>query len=131
MGIAIPALSAQTTMNIQSDCEYALTRIMNTLTKMAMEQQSIVQDQMTAGQLYMAQHTDEEGQPTEAAIEYVNSQAFNAYFTNKLNQIKTKEQQLQMQKQQIELKRSQATTLRESWDKSTSSNIEKTFKYGN
>lgn len=131
MGFAISALATQHTMNVQSDCEYALTRITNTLMRLAMEEQSIVEKQMQAGQTYMAQYTDEEGQPTEAVIEYVNSTAFNAIYTAKLKEIQTKEQQLDLQKQQIETRQKMYATNREGWEKNTTANIEKTFKYGN
>ena len=131
MGFAVSALATQTMMNVQSDCEYQLTRITNTLSKLAMEEQSIVEQQMYAGQIYMAQNTDEEGQPTDAAIEYVNSTAFNAVFNAKLKEIQTKEQQLDLQKQQIETRQKMYSTQRDGWEKNTTSNIEKTFKYGN
>lgn len=131
MGFAISALATQTTMNVQSDCEYLLTRITNTLSRLAMEEQSIVEQQTNASQTYMAQHTDEEGEPTDAAIEYVNSTAFNAVFNAKLKEIQAKEQQLDLEKQQIETRQKMYSTNREGWEKSTTSNIEKTFKYGN
>ena len=131
MGYAVSALAAQTTMNVQSDCEYLLTRITNTLSRMAMEEQAIIEQQTAAGQAYMAAHTDEEGEPTDEAIEWVNSSAFNAVFNQKLKEIQAKEQVLDMQKQQIETKQKMYSTQNESWDKSTQSNIEKTFKYGN
>lgn len=131
MGFAISALATQTTMNVQSDCEYALTRITNTLMRLAMEEQSIVEQQTNASQTYLAQYTDEEGEPTEAAIEYVNSTAFNAIFNAKLKEIQTKEQQLDLQKQQIETRQKMYSTNREGWEKNTTSNIEKSFKYGN
>ncbi len=131
MGFAVSALATQTTMNVQSDCEYLLTRITNTLSRLAMESQSIVEQQMAAGQAYMAAHTDEEGEPTQEAIEWVNSTAFNAIFNAKLKEIQTKEQQLNIQKQQIETNQKMNSTLKESWEKSVQSNIEKTFKYGN
>ena len=102
MGYAVSALAAQTTMNVQSDCEYLLTRITNTLSRMAMEEQAIIEQQTAAGQAYMAAHTDEEGEPTDEAIEWVNSTAFNAVFNQKLKEIQAKEQVLDMQKQQIE-----------------------------
>ncbi len=131
MGFAISALTTQTTMNVQSDCEYLLTRITNTLSRLAMESQTIVEQQTAAGQAYMAAHTDEEGEPTQEAIEWVNSTAFNAIFNAKLKEIQVKEQQLDLQKQQIETRQKMYSTQRESWEKSVQSNIEKTFKYGN
>lgn len=131
MGFAISALTTQTTMNVQSDCEYLLTRITNTLARLAMESQTIVEQQTAAGQAYMAAHTDEEGEPTQEAIEWVNSTAFNAIFNAKLKEIQVKEQQLDLQKQQIETRQKMYSTQRESWEKSVQSNIEKTFKYGN
>ncbi len=131
MGLAISVLTSQMTMNVQSDCEYLLTRITNTLSRMAMEAQTIVEQQTAAGQAYMAAHTDEEGEPTEEAIEWVNSTAFNAMFEAKLKEIQAKEQVLNMQKQQIETKQKMYSTQNESWEKTTQSNVEEIFKYGN
>ncbi len=131
MGLAISVLTSQMTMNVQSDCEYLLTRITNTLSRMAMEAQTIVEQQTAAGQAYMAAHTDEEGEPTAEAIEWVNSTAFNAMFEAKLKEIQAKEQVLNMQKQQIETKQKMYSTQNESWEKTTQSNVEEIFKYGN
>ncbi len=131
MGLAISVLTSQMTMNVQSDCEYLLTRITNTLSRMAMEAQTIVEQQTAAGQAYMAAHTDEEGEPTQEAIEWVNSTAFNAMFEAKLKEIQAKEQVLNMQKQQIETKQKMYSTQNESWEKTTQSNVEEIFKYGN
>ena len=131
MGFAVSVLTTQATMNVQSDCEYQLTQITNTLSRMAMESQAIVEEQTAASQAYLAANTDEEGQPTDEAIEWVNSTAFNAIFDRKLKEIQAKEQVLDIQKQQIETRLKMYSTQREGWEKNTQSNIEKTFKYGN
>lgn len=61
MGFAISQLTTMMVQNVQSDCEYQLTQIMNTLQSLSMKQQSIVEEQMQAGQIYMEQHKDEDG----------------------------------------------------------------------
>ena len=131
MGFAISQLTAQQLQNRQSDYEYQLTLITNTLQRLANEEADITMKQMAVGQAYIAANTDEEGVPDEAAIEWVNSQAFNAQFTAKLKEIQAKEQQLDIQKQQIETAQKMASTQVEGWEKNTQSNKEKTFKYGN
>ena len=55
MGFAISQLTTMMVQNVQSDCEYQLTQIMNTLQSLSMKQQSIVEEQMQAGQIYMEQ----------------------------------------------------------------------------
>lgn len=131
MGFCISQLTTQMVMNVQSDCEFELTRITNTLSRLASEDQSIIEQQMMASESYLAQHQDEEGEPTQQAIEWVNSTAFNARFNAKLKEIQVKEQQLDLQKQQIETRQKMYSTQRESWEKNTQSNVEKMFKYGN
>jgi len=59
-----------------------------------MKQQSIVEEQMQAGQIYMEQHKDEDGAVDQSAIEYVNSSAFNAKYNAMLQQIQVKKQTL-------------------------------------
>ena len=131
MGFAISQLTTMMVQNVQSDCEYQLTQIMNTLQSLSMKQQSIVEEQMQAGQIYMEQHKDEDGAVDQSAIEYVNSSAFNAKYNAMLQQIQVKEQALDIQKQQIETKQKMYSSRVDGWEKNTTSNIEKTFKYGN
>ena len=131
MGFAISQLTTMMVQNVQSDCEYQLTQIMNTLQSLSMKQQSIVEEQMQAGQIYMEQHKDEDGAVDQSAIEYVNSSAFNAKYKAMLQQIQVKEQALDIQKQQIETKQKMYSSQVDGWEKNTTSNIEKTFKYGN
>ena len=131
MGFAISQLTTMMVQNVQSDCEYQLTQIMNTLQSLSMKQQSFVEEQMQAGQIYMEQHKDEDGAVDQSAIEYVNSSAFNAKYNAMLQQIQVKEQALDIQKQQIETKQKMYSSQVDGWEKNTTSNIEKTFKYGN
>ena len=131
MGFAISQLTTMMVQNVQSDCEYQLTQIMNTLQSLSMKQQSIVEEQMQAGQIYMEQRKDEDGAVDQSAIEYVNSSAFNAKYNAMLQQIQVKEQALDIQKQQIETKQKMYSSQVDGWEKNTTSNIEKTFKYGN
>ena len=131
MGFAISQLTTMMVQNVQSDCEYQLTQIMNTLQSLSMKQQSIVEEQMQAVQIYMEQHKDEDGAVDQSAIEYVNSSAFNAKYNAMLQQIQVKEQALDIQKQQIETKQKMYSSQVDGWEKNTTSNIEKTFKYGN
>ena len=131
MGFAISQLTTMMVQNVKSDCEYQLTQIMNTLQSLSMKQQSIVEEQMQAGQIYMEQHKDEDGAVDQSAIEYVNSSAFNAKYNAMLQQIQVKEQALDIQKQQIETKQKMYSSQVDGWEKNTTSNIEKTFKYGN
>lgn len=131
MGFAVSQLTTMMVKNVQSDCEFQLTQIMNTLQSLAMKQQSIVEEQMQAGQIYMEQHKDEDGAVDQSAIEYVNSSAFNAKYNAMLQQIQVKEQALDIQKQQIETKQKMYSSQVDGWEKNTTSNIEKTFKYGN
>lgn len=131
MGFAISQITEQNVMNIQSDCEYQLTLIMNTLQRMTSEQAAITQEQMTASQAYLEQHKDEEGVISQDAINWVNSDAFNAKFNAKLKQIQAKEQILDIQKQQLETRQKMASNQKDGWNKNKNSNIEKTFKYFN
>lgn len=129
MGFVISQLSEQNMMSIQSDCEYQMTLIMNTLSRMTSEEATVTQEQMTASQTYLEAHKDEEGVIDQTAIDYVNSDAFNAKWNAKLRQIQAKEQILEQQKQQIETKQKMASNQVDGWNKNKNSNIEKFFKY--
>lgn len=131
MGFAVSQPTTMMVKNVQSDCEYQLTQLMNTLQSLSMKQQSVIEEQMQAGQVYMAQHKDEDGAVDQSAIEYVNSDAFNAKYNAMLKQLQVKEQAIDVQKQQIETKQKMYATQVDGWEKNTQSNIEKTFKYGN
>lgn len=130
MGLAISQLTSQNLMNVQSDCEYQLTLIMNTLQRLANEQAAITTEQMTASQTYLAQF-DKDSDEYDVAIEWVNSETFNARFNAKLAEIQAKEQQLDIQKQQVETRQKMVSNQRDGWEKNTTSCIEKMFKYGN
>lgn len=131
MGFAISQLTEQNMISVQSDCEYQLTLIMNTLQRMTCEQAAITQEQMTASQTYLEAHKDEEGVISQDAIDWVNSDAFNARFNKKLKEIQVKEQLLDIRKQQLETKQKMASNQRDGWNKNKNSCIEKTFKYFN
>ena len=101
MGFVISQLSTMQTKEMTSNAEYQLTLIMNELTSLARQEQSIVQTQNALGQAYMQDHLDEEGEVDITAIEYVNSSAFTMQFEAQLKALQAKEQILQIQKQQI------------------------------
>ena len=131
MGFVISNLTTMMTQDMKSNCEYQLQLISNMLIDLARQSQQVVETQSAMGQAYMEAHKDEEGQIDASAIEWVNSTAFNSIYTAKLKEIQAKEQVLDMQKQQVETRQKMYSTQRESWEKCTQSNIEKTFKYGN
>lgn len=130
MGLAISQLTTQNLMNVQSDCEYQLTLILNTLQRLANEEAAITTEQMTASQSYLAQF-DKDSDAYDVAIEWVNGATFNARFNAKLAEIQAKEQQLDIQKQQIETRQKMVSNQRDGWEKNTTSSTEKMFKYGN
>ena len=130
MGFAIAQLTTQMTQDVKSDLEYELTLITNSLQALARDSQSIVEKQMRDGQIYMAQHKDEEGQVDTSAIEYVNSTAFNMKYQAKLQEIQAKEQSLNIQKQQIETRQKMYATQQEGWEKVVDNNVNKMFQYG-
>ena len=131
MSWAIGQVTVNNLMEIQSNCEYQISLIANSLQALAMQSASVTQQQTAASQAYLAQHTDEEGEIDMAAIEYANSEAFNAFYNRQLKSIQAKEQILNMQKSQLELRANTATTEIESWEKNKNSSIEKFCKYGN
>lgn len=131
MSWAIGQVTVNNLMEIQSNCEYQISLIANSLQALAMQSASVTQQQTAASQAYLAQHTDEEGEIDMAAIEYANSEAFNAFYNRQLKSIQAKEQILNMQKSQLELRAKTATTEIESWEKNKNSSIEKFCKYGN
>lgn len=127
MGFVISLISATQTRESTSNAEFDLTMIMNELTALSRQSQTVIEEQQAMGQAYMQAHLDEEGQVDISAIEYVNSAAFNARFEAKLRAIQTKEQQLNLQKIQIENRQKQNSNLNESWKKSVEKNIQGTF----
>ena len=131
MSWAIGQVTVNNLMEIQSNCEYQISLIANSLQALAMQSASVTQQQTAASQAYLAQHTDEEGEIDMAAIEYANSEAFNAFYNRQLKSIQAKEQILNMQKSQLELRVKTASTEIESWEKNKNSSIEKFCKYGN
>ena len=131
MGFAISQTAVHNLMEIQSNCEYQIQLIANSLQALAMHSASVVQQQNAASQAYLAQHTDEEGEIDMSAIEYVNSEAFNSKFNAQLKAIQAKEQIMNIQKIQLETRQKTAATEVESWEKNKNNSIEKFFKYGN
>lgn len=131
MGFAIAETAVHNLMNIQSDCEYQVGLIVNTLQRLSMASASITMQQSTATQVYLEQHKDADGYIDQAAIEYANSEAFNAKFNSQLRAIKAKEQILNQQKMQLENRQRTAATEVEGWSKLSTNIIGKTFKYFN
>ncbi len=131
MGFAVSQLTVENLSNIQTDCEYQLTLVMNQLQMLSTHEAAITAQQMAYSQSYIEQSKDEEGTISDEMIEWVNSSAFNAQFEKKLQEIQVKEQLLDIQKQQIETKQKMATTQIEGWEKNRDSYIEDIFKYGN
>ncbi|MBS4760993.1 MAG: hypothetical protein KHX03_09885 [Clostridium sp.] len=130
MGFAVAQLTTLNVQDIKADLEYELTLITNSLQRLSMESQSIIEKQSRAGQIYMENHTDEEGVVDTSAIEYVNSSAFNAKYQAQLQQIQVKEQQLDLKKQQIETRQKMYSTQQEGWEKVVDKNVSKIFQYG-
>jgi len=131
MGFVIPHTSVMNLMETKSNCEYQVTCIMNTIQGLAMQSAAVTQLQTGASQAYLAQNTDEEGCPTEAAIAYANSDAFNAKYNSMLKSIQVKEQNLNLLKQQLTTKITSLTASIESFQKLRENNTQKLFKYGN
>ncbi len=129
MGLAIAQLTTQMVQDVKSDLEYELTLITNSLQRLSMESQTIVEKQMRDGQIYMANHPDTEGAVDTSAVEYVNSTAFNAKYQAMLQQIQTKEMGLNIQKQQIETRQKMYATQLEGWEKGIDKGISSIFKY--
>ena len=130
MGFAVAQLTTLHVQDVKADLEYQLTLITNSLQRLSMESQAIVEEQARAGQIYMANHTDEEGVVDTSAIEYVNSSAFNAKYQAQLQAIQVKEQQLDIQKRQIETRQQGYSSQQESWEKVVDKNVSKIFQYG-
>lgn len=129
MGFAVAQLTTQMVQNVKSDCEYQLTMITNSIQRLAMESQSIVERQMRDGQNYMSNHPDTEGAVDTSAIEYVNSSVFNAKYQAMLQRIQVKEQQLNIQKQQLETKQKMYSSQEDGWEKAIDKGISGAFKY--
>lgn len=130
MGFAISQLTSQMVKEVQSDCEYQLTLITNSLQRLAMDSQSVLEKQMRYCSSYMANNKDEEGEVDLSTIEYMNSSAFTAKYDAELKAIQVKEQALNVQKQQIETKQKMYSTQYEGWIKNRDKNISDSFKYG-
>jgi len=131
MGFAISNLASNNLRMVQENVEYQLSLILNTLQRLSMQSASITEQQSYESQAYLAQFTDEEGYVDQAAIEYVNSEAFNSKYNAQLRKIQAKEKILNGEKLRLETRQRTSSTERESWEKNTTSCIEKTFKYGN
>ena len=130
MGIAISLLTVMQTKDRTSTQEYLLSLYTNQLSMLAMQSQSIVQEQASAGQAYMAAHQDAEGEVDIAAIEYVNSAAFNAKFEARLREIQAKEQTLTILKNRAENEIAACNATAESFEKTLDKGITSTFGYG-
>lgn len=131
MGFAISETAIHNLMNIQSDCEYQVSLIVNTLQRLSMASASITQQQSAATQAYLEQHKDADGYIDQAAIEYANSDAFNAKFNAQLRAIQAKEQILNAQKMEAERRGNTSRAELEGWEKNSTNSIGKMFKYFN
>ena len=130
MAFAIAQCTETNLLATKSDLEMEMTFLTQELMQLSMQSQAIVEQQSQEGQYYMSQHVDEEGQVDTAAIEYVNSDAFNKKFDALLAEIQAKEQKLQLQKQQIETRQQAISAQEDSWQKLGDKNIQHGFKYG-
>ena len=122
MAFAIAQCTQTNLLATKSDLEMEMTFLTQELMQLSMQSQE--------GQYYMSQHTDEEGVVDTAAIEYVNSDAFNKKYDALLAEIQAKEQKLQVRKQQIELKQQSISAQEDSWQKLGDKHIQNDFKYG-
>jgi hypothetical protein len=129
MSFCISQLTALNLKEQQSDLEYELQLVTNSLMQLSYKSQEIVERQHREGQAYMSQHVDTDGVVDASAIEYVNSAVFNAKFEAQLKAIQVKEQTYNLQKQQIETKQKMCTTQFDGWIKNRDKGISDTFKY--
>ena len=90
----------------------------------ARKSEDITTKQQVEAQRYINQDED-----PVAAIEYVNSEAFQMKYQAQLAQIQVKEQQLNIEKQQAETKQKMFATQQDGWEKLTENNIKKGFQY--
>lgn len=130
MAFAIAQCTQTNLLATKSDLEMEMTFLTQELMQLSMQSQAIIEQQSQEGQYYMSQHTDEEGVVDTAAIEYVNSDAFNKKYDALLAEIQAKEQKLQVRKQQIELKQQSISAQEDSWQKLGAKHIQNDFKYG-
>ena len=128
MGLCNTLTAIHNVMDQKSNYELQLTNITNVLQRLAMQSSDILTRQSAEMQAYLDAHKDEEGYPDEAAIQYVNSDAFNTKFQQQLRQIQVKEQQYNTMKEQTQLRYNSANALQESWEKKIDQD-EKFFKY--
>lgn len=126
MGFAISQTTSMSVMNQKSDLEYRIMQITNELMNLARKSQDITTKQQVEAQRYINQDED-----PVAAIEYVNSSAFQMKYQAQLAQIQVKEQQLNVEKQQAETKQKMLATQQDGWEKLTENNIKKGFQYAN
>lgn len=127
---AVPQVTQMSIIMQKSDAEMEMTFLMNELAALAMQSQTIVEEQNREGQRYMSQHKDAEGQVDISAIEYVNSDAFNNKYKMMLSAIDTKERELDTRKQQTETKQKMLAAQEDGWQKTADKNIQNTYKYG-
>ena len=102
MGFAVSQLTSMTIIEQKANLESRIMRITNQLMDLARKSADITNKQQVEAQNYINQDDD-----PVAAIEYVNSDAFQSKYQAQLAQIHVKEQQLDVEKQQAETHRKQ------------------------
>lgn len=128
MGFAIELTNVMSAQEGLSNAQYELMMYSSELTQLTIKTQAIVEEQSAAGQAYMAEHKDQEGEVDISAIEYVNSSAFNSRWDSQLKALQAKEQLLTMRKEEAQRRVNTFNTLLESWKKGLDSGV-KMFGY--
>ena len=124
MGFAVSQLTSQSIIAQKADLESRITKITNELMNLSRESADITTKQQIECQNYINQDDD-----PVAAIEYVNSEAFQSKYQALLARIHVKEQQLNVEKQQAETKQKMLATQQDGWQKLTENNIKDGFTY--
>lgn len=124
MGFAVSQLTSMTIIEQKANLESRIMRITNQLMDLARKSADITNKQQVEAQNYINQDDD-----PVAAIEYVNSDAFQSKYQAQLAQIHVKEQQLDVEKQQAETQQKMLATQQDGWQKLTENNIKDGFTY--
>ena len=124
MGFAVSQLTSQSIICIKADLESRIMSITNELMTLARESADITNKQQLEAQNYINQDDD-----PVAAVEYVNSDAFQSKYQAQLARINVKEQQLNVEIQQAETKQKMLATQQDGWQKLTENNIKDGFTY--
>ncbi len=124
MGFAVSQLTSMTIIEQKANLESRIMRITNQLMDLARKSADITNKQQVEAQNYINQDDD-----PVAAIEYVNSDAFQSKYQAQLAHIHVKEQQLDVEKQQAETQQKMLATQQDGWQKLTENNIKDGFTY--